>query len=299
MTTVRQHISGARVRWIVGTGLAVAFAVQCHSLISSGSKPTRTPGFGVTAAVAKQEPVRPVSPEELSLDDIARHDPLKLLHEARKRYDESIIDYTCVFRKKELLNGKLTHVQGAKVKFRDKGDSVFMHWFENPDKARRVIYVEDKWNKGGKPAALCEPEGAIARMLVSSIAMPIHGPDAKAASRRTIDQFGFEKALDLIIKYSEMAKENGELELSYIGQAKVGGRETYVFERLLPYTGEDGVYPDRLLVYHLDKETLMPLSCASYADEKKEQLLGRYEYTDVKLNVGLSEADFEGKTYKM
>ena len=52
-----------------------------------------------------------------------------------------------------------------------------------------------------------------------------------------------------------------------------------------------------MLVYHLDTERLVPVMCASYADDAKKTLLGQYEYTDVRLNEGLTDADFEGKTY--
>ncbi|MBN1343511.1 MAG: DUF1571 domain-containing protein [Phycisphaerae bacterium] len=285
----------------MGSCLAVAFCLQCHSLVSKLNQPTRTAGFGVTAAVAKMEvdTVDTALLVEDSIDRMAREDPIKLLQEAKRRYGQEVVDYTCSFRKQELLDGKITEIQGAKVKFRDKNHSVFMHWVENPGKARRVIYVEGKWNKDGKPAALCQPEGAIARALLPKIEMAIHGPEAKAASRRSIDQFGFANGLNLILKYSLIAQERGELKLTFVGEGAVDGRASYVFERVLPYTGEGGEYPDRVLVYHLDKETLLPLSCASYADDDKKELLGKYVYSDVQLNVGLSEADFEGETYKM
>ncbi len=299
--SIRHRVSGLRVRWIIGLGLAAAFCVQCHTLISElNTQPSAGPGFGASPAVAKieQPTVDVTEMVQNSLEVIAREKPLELLHKAQERYRDTITDYTCTFRKQENLNGKLTKVQGAKVKFRVKDNSVFMHWTENPDKARRVIYVEDKWNtKDGKAGALCEPEGAVARLVVKSIVMPIHGAQAKAASRRSIDQFGFAKALELIVKYSQMAKENGELDLRFAGEGEIGGRPTFVYERILPYTGEDGTYPDCLLVYHLDQDTLLPLQCASYADRDKTQLLGKYQYTDVELNPGLSEADFNAETY--
>jgi hypothetical protein len=304
MTKIRRRLSGGRVRWIIGLGLMVAFSLQCHELVNKLNQPSKVPGLGATVAVAQPEsPVVDVV-RELALDDpierMAREEPLKLLREAQRRYRESVLDYTCIFRKQENLDGKLTEVQGTKVKYRDKSHSVYMEWIENPAKAKRVIYVEGKWTtKKGEPGALCEPAGAIAKLFVNSIVMPINGPEAKAASRRTIDQFGFAKGLELITKYCVLAQERGELKLTYKGQSTVYGRPTYVFERVLPYTGEDGVYPDRILVYQLDKETLLPVLCVSYADDNRQVLLGRYEYADVHLNEGLTDADFDGKSYGM
>jgi len=300
MTKIRRRVSGGRIRIVVGLCLAAAFCLQCGSLVSRLSQPTRAIGFGATQAVATPD-MTVLNGTGGSVADaikrMAREGPLDLLREAQKRYHNTVVDYTCTFRKRENLDGQLTKVQGAKIKFRQKNESVYMHWTENPAKARRVIYVKGKWTKKGQPAALCEPEGAIARAIVPSILMPIHGPEAKAASRRTIDQFGFARALDLILKYSLVAQKRGELELRYVGEGTVDDRSTYVFERVLPYTGVDGEYPDRVLVYHLDTERLVPVMCASYADDAKKTLLGQYEYTDVRLNEGLTDADFEGTTY--
>jgi len=286
---------------IVGIGLALGFCFQCRELVSQLNPPTRAPGFGATVAVANLE--TPAVDDQASIENtierMAREAPLDLLREAQRRYRETIIDYTCTFQKQEQLDGELTKVQETEVKFREKLQSVYMHWTKNPAKARRVIYIKDKWTKGGEPAALCEPHGRLARVFVRSIVMPIHGEDAQKASRRSIDQFGFANALKLIIKYSVMAKQTGELKLKYAGEGTVDDRPTYVYKRLLPYTGEDGKYPDRLLVYHLDKETLLPVMCASYADDDGKQLLGQYMYTNVKLNPRLTDADFDGKTYNL
>ncbi|MFQ6048108.1 MAG: DUF1571 domain-containing protein, partial [Phycisphaerae bacterium] len=112
--------------------------------------------------------------------------------------------------------------------------------------------------------AVVEPEGAIARLLVPSIMRPIRSPEARQASRRQIDEFGFENALQLIIKYSRAARQEGKLALQYLGTGRIDGRETYVIERTLPYTGQDGFYPDRKLTVHLDKQWLLPVACFCY-----------------------------------
>ncbi len=301
MTSNRPRMAGGRIRVVLGVGLTLAFLSQSRNLMSILNPPTRAPGLGATPAVAKLDVAAVTADREVvsAIERMAREAPLEILREAQRRYREEVIDYTCTFSKQENLDGKLSKVQTIDVKFREKLQSVYMHWAKNPGKARRVIYVKDRWTKNGEPQALCEPEGAIARVIVRSILRPIHGAEAKAASRRTIDQFGFANALDLIIKYSLIARERNELKLAFVGTGNVDGRPTYVYERRLPYAGEGGEWPDRVLVYHLDTETLLPLSCASYADDAKQQLLGRYEYTDVKLNIGLTEADFDGKTYGM
>ena len=168
-----------------------------------------------------------------------------------------------------------------------------MHWVKNADKARRVLYVQGRYaDKKGRALALAEPEGAVARLLVPSVALPIDGPEARSSSRRRIDQFGFENALELIITYCRAAQQQGQLGLRYLGQGQIDGRATYVIERTLPYSGEGGRFPDRKLVVHLDKQWLIPVACHTYADDQKQQMLASYVFTQVQLNVGLTDQDF-------
>jgi len=284
----------------LGVCLAAAFAIRCHNLLSADERPAPVPVIDAVAVAQPELTVADVRESmEVAIDRMAREKPIGVLREAQKRYRQRVMGYTCTFYKQELIDGKLTKRQEVQVKYRENRKSVYMHWTKNPGKARRVIYIEDKWTKDGLPAALCQPEGSIARLLVSKILMPINGPDAKAASRRTIDQFGFANALGLILKYSVMADGEGTLKLALKGEAAVHDRPTYVFERTVPFTGEDGKYPDHVLVYHLDKETLLPVLCESYADLAKTQLLGRYEYANIRLDVALTDADFDGATYGM
>ena len=284
----------------MGMCLAAAFGIRCHSLLSADNRPTPVPVIDTVAVAQPELTIADVRESmEVAIDRMAREEPIKVLREAERRYRQSVMGYTCTFYKQELIDGKLTQRQEVQVKYREDPKSVYMHWTKNAGKARRVIYIEDKWTKDGLPAALCQPEGGIARLLVSKILMPINGPDAKAASRRTIDQFGFANALDLILKYSLMANKEGALKLELTGEGTVDDRPTYVFERRVPYTDENGKYPDRVLVYHLDKQTLMPVSCESYADLAKKQLLGRYQYANIRLDVALTDTDFEGATYGM
>ena len=65
-----------------------------------------------------------------------------------------------------------------------------------------------------------------------------------------------------------------------------------MFERQLPYAGPGSIWPDRVLVVHLDREYKLPTLCESYADDARKQLLGRYMTTNIKLNPNLPESVF-------
>jgi hypothetical protein len=169
-----------------------------------------------------------------------------------------------------------------------------MTFTRNPGAAARALYVAGKWNDSeGNAQAWVNPANSIIKTFLPRTRQPIHGARARNESRRTLDQFGFERSLELILRYSHQAKAEGILDLRYIGPGSVEGRPTYVFHRVLPYTGEGGPYPDRLLVIHIDQEHLVPTACTAYADIEGQQLLGRYVYTNVELNPGYSDEDFD------
>lgn len=284
-----------KLRAAVGLMLVIGFCVEYQQLSAGKSPQSEAPASkpDPSAAYAAIENPAPVG-DRYGL--MVRSDPLGLLRVAQERYDRTVYDYVCTFSKQELVGGRLTAEQVTRVKFREKPLSVNMLWVKNADKAQRAIYVEGKWTgKNGGKLAIVEPAGAIARVFVDDVMRPIDGPDAKKAARRRIDQFGFANSLRLIVKYCDLSAKHNKLDLKYVGDSAVGERPTYVIERRSAYTGEEGAYPDHLLIVHLDKENLLPTCCTSYADEAKTKLLGQYVLTDVKFNVGLTEDDFARK----
>jgi len=281
-----------RIRFVVGLALVGLFWWQVRSpRMPADAVGGSNSGSVLPPAVAYSEPA-PLKPT--SYAELVQTDPLALLRTALERYEDSVSDYTCLFTKQERINGRLGPEQQIRVRFRETPFSVLMEWVKNPGKARRVLYVEGRWEDAeGHKLAKVEPQGAIARMLVRSVARPIDGPDARAASRKTIDHFGFANVLRLIIKYAELAVDTGQGSLVYLGEGQIDGRATWILRRTLPYTHEGGPWPDCVLLVHIDQERLLPVACYAYADDDQQVLLGKYIFTDVQLNVGLSEADFD------
>lgn len=240
-------------------------------------------------------PSLPAAP--LKASRLYQEDPLAYLQLARREYDNRVRDYVCQFTKQELLGGRLTAEQVAEAKFREGPFSVYMHITKNPQRARRLLFVQDRIVKDGKQHLTIQPEGPIARLLVNSVQRPVDGKDARRASRKPITQFGFAQSLDMLIKYAEIAKDRGRLDVRYIGESEIGGRPTHVIERWLPIDDTSYPWPDARVIIHMDQEWNLPLACYSYADFECKKLLGKYTYTNVHLNVGLQDADFEAKTY--
>ncbi len=290
---IHRHLTKRRVRALVGFVLAAGLLTQGYrswaSRIDEGFrsavpvKPSRSAAF---AAPSRIEPSA-----KFSIEEIAAADPVGFFEMALDRYDRSVRDYTCTFTKRELVHGRMTERQVMEVQFRENPFSVRMKWIENPDKCSRVLFVADKWVKNGLQYAIVEP-GAIAKLFVPYVMRPIHGEDARKSSRRTIDQFGLRNSLALTLKYCKLASQQNILDFRYIGTGEVDGRPTLMFERHLPYTGEDSAWPDRALVVHLDRELLLPVLCTAYSDDAKTKLLGEYKIGDIKLNQNLPDSTF-------
>lgn len=233
--------------------------------------------------------------ERASALSLARRDPWALASLGRQFYEEEIDDYTCVFLKQERIDGGLRDVEEIEVRYREEPTTVYMIWKRNADQAKRVLFIDTPQfvNGKGEKVARVEPAGALIRLIISDILMPIHGERARQTSRRFIDQFGLRSTFDLFDRYNELGAKHGVLDLRFAGEGEIDGRPTYVIERHLPYDGPDGIWPDAKMVMHLDQKWLLPTAVYSYADSAGQVLLGSYVTTKLRLNPGLSDEAFE------
>ena len=236
---------------------------------------------------------KPASRVELARE-LARKDPWALARLGEEQYLRTIRDYTCVFLKQERINGKLRNAEEIEVRYRQDPKTVYMIWTKNADQAKRALFIDSPEfvDKNGEKLAKVEPAGAIIRLIVSEVMMPIYGKRARQSSRRSIDEFGFLSTFTLLNRYNQLGTDRGLLDLRYDGEGEIDGRPTFKIVRYLPYAGPNGEWPDAKMILHLDQEWLLPTAVYSYADREEKELLGSYVITQVKLNPGLTDADF-------
>jgi len=313
----RGRSPGRRTRVGLGLFLAALLAYEWHTQ-SPQTTVAGTPEPGVAfasdggeggktgaSAATNAQPISAAPPIDLNAyEALLKSNPLAAIEQARDFHRRNVRDYACTFIKQELLDHGLSSEQTIHVRFMQEPYSVLMHWVRNPGAAERVIYVAGRWvnpdasSPAERELAVCQP-GAVARIFVKSVREPIRGDRAKKESRRFIDDFGFLKALDLMVEYSRLGQQRGEMKLWYEGIASFDGRPTFVIKRTLPYSGPASLYPDGSAEYHLDREWLVPVAVYSYADLERRKLLGKYEYRDVRMNVGCQPGDFEPSKYGM
>jgi hypothetical protein len=295
-STVVHRITPRRRRSITGWALMAVLCVQFQLGAEPASPVVSRESIAMAKGTINADP----------FETLLRLDPLAAMIEARLQHLREVIDYECVLVKQELLSDGMSKEQEIKIKFRHAPYSVYMEWQRNPGMAARVIYVKGRWpdmnatNLDEREQAIAQP-GVIARIFVKSIKQPIHGRLARNSSRKSIDDFGFEKTLDRLINVSEMAKSRGELTLDFRGESRFDGRPVWVIRRVLPYTGEGGAYPDRTADIFIDKAYRVPVAVYCFSDEGRwpGHLIAKYEYRGIRMGTGLTEKDFDPARYGM
>ncbi len=202
-----------------------------------------------------------------------------LLVKARDRAD-SLTDYTLVLTKQERVGGKLLPRNSVFVKFK-KPFSIYMKNLTGNHVGREVIYV-----KGQNNDKMIVSTPGILGMLSVRIA-----PDsvlAKRETRHTINEAGLPNILDRMAQtIQEDKKKPGCLVSStYLGEGLCSP------EKVIRVRIENSTYAARTEIA-LDASTLLPAEIASY--DADGSLLEYYRYTDIKTNVGLTDADFDPK----
>lgn len=249
---------------------------------------------GPVVLVEAVTPTPAAAPRAAMLEQVRRN-PGWLAEEGLRRYAENVESYTCTFWKQERIKGKLRDMEKIAVTYSEAPHSVFMRWQSGADQAKRVLWRNhpDYVSSSGEKLAKVEPNGAIVRLLVSEVEMPIHGARAKKASRAPIDQFGFRRALELFRADNARGESEGVLDLRYEGDGEVDGRPTFKLVRYLPFEGDGGPWPNAKLIMHVDQEWLLPTAVYGYTDRDGRNLLCSYVYTDITLNPDLDENAFK------
>jgi hypothetical protein len=169
------------------------------------------------------------------------------------------------------------------MKWRAKPFAVYMKYTKG-DKGREVMYVEGKYDN----KLLAHPGGLLGPLVQLKVA-----PNSEQAMKdnlRPITMAGIPNMLHTIVPQFELALSHGELKAEYLGKMDVAGRKVFGIKRTLP---KRDCYPCHQLVVFIDCELLIPVGTDSYMWDG--QLDSKYRYNDCKLNVGLSDQDFDKK----
>ena len=224
---------------------------------------------------------------------------LSFARDAQARIGKEVHDYECQLFKRERVEGTLGNPQllYAKIRHEQKdGDkvvvpfSVFLQ-FLKPERieGREVLYIQNV-NQGD----LIARRGGRKSPNVT-MQLPPDSPMAMDGNRYPITEIGFQNLTKRLIEVLEKEQVYNDGEIDIFPNAKVDGRTCTHF-RLTHHKPR----PD--LTYHMaevsvDDELKIPVYFRSFdwpAEEGgKPRLLEEYFYKGVKLNVGLTDQDFD------
>jgi hypothetical protein len=222
---------------------------------------------------------------------------------ALERIQNDITDYTCTIVKRERIKGVLHdhEYMFAKIRNRKEKDgriatnlSVYLYFLKPDDvKGREVLYIENE-NEG----KLIAKEGGIKGRVIPSLWLNPDAPLAMAGNLHPITEIGLENLVVKLIERADREKKvGGECEVKFMKDAKINGRVCTLLQVMHPVKRPQ--FDFYLAQIFIDDELQIPIRYAAYGWPEKEGaqpgVLEEYTYLNLKLNVGLGDADFDHK----
>ena len=203
----------------------------------------------------------------------------ELLNKTVRKY-ENISDYTCTFHKKELIRGRLIEERNIFLKFK-KPPHFYMKWLDGKNKGIEAIYVDGKYNN-----KLVVHLGGMLSFIKISI-----DPEGKLAmrnNRHPIMEAGIGQIISIIEKNYRMSKNDTNVFITYEGEHVLSGNKSMLIKAVFPERKE---YYGHIIYLYFEKESYLPIKITVY--DWENQLIEDYYFEDIKLNVGLTEKDFD------
>ncbi len=259
------------------------------------ASPAQPPTFQSPALQRQQPPptqpqASPVGPAA-GTPGAAGHPLDPEINLARQRLvtmQQKIQDYSCVFTKRELVDGKLLPYEQIFMKVRHNPFSVYMYFLGPEDvKGQQVVYVEGQ--NDGKMIA--QPIGLKGKF--GPYYLDPNGPFAMDGQRYPITNAGFVNLTKQLINEGMRDRQFPQCEVKQYKGAKVAGRTCTVTEIIHPKLPQFEFHKARIFV---DDELNIPIRLESYLWPTQPggplPVLEEYTYTNLKFNNGFTDADF-------
>ncbi len=217
---------------------------------------------------------------------------LEMAYKTKQNIETNLKDYSAIVIKHERIDGVLGDEERAFIKVREHPFSVYMG-FLSPDavKGQECMYVEGANNNEMFAHA---PPGTL-RGRIGTVKISPNSAIAMKGQRYPITELGIANLTKRLIEVGEHDKQYGECDVKFFQGAKVNGRECTIIQVTHPV-------PRRNFIFHmariyLDDQLNLPIRYEAYdwPDQPggKPVLLEEYTYVNLKINQGLTDADFD------
>ncbi len=255
-----------------------ASSTDCADGTSTQSHVALKPAVGATSITDTPEPTR--------LTPIGR--ALASIEECQTRYRD-VRDYTCTFSKRERINGRMTPLHVLTMKVRTDPQSIYLK-FRQPTAGREAIYIAGRYN--GKVLA---HDVGLNRLLAGTLHLDPNGGRAMEECRHPISEAGIGPLLKTLETRWASELDPSESVVVIRDRQSIGDRRCTMIETTHPQQQPDFLFY-RVRLY-IDDEIGLPIHFEAYdwpnSPEATAEMVEEYTYSDVKLNVGLTELDFD------
>lgn len=271
---------GGRWRWLKLSLVAAVGGVVAWSFIP-GEPVAET---GISGAVT-------VSAAELngeSLEGVAALRRCReLLATAEKKLDV-VPTMTAVFQKQERIDDEMKPLNVMDLKVRREPLGIYMKW-QQPDAGQELI-----WRHGAFDGKIVVCPAGWRRKVMPMVKVDPTGDLAMAVSRRPITNIGiwnFTKRLHETVA-SDVVLDPAQ-KISMTTGDEVGGSPVYRFTFENPQPSTRSPFQKMVIFYDRKLEVPVAFELYSWTADKKGQLEESYLFRDLKLDVPLSEVDFD------
>lgn len=246
--------------------------------------------------VANKPSLAPSSAKKLSPLD----DALQRAQRSLTLCRESVNDYTALLVKRERIGNTLGphEYMTAKIRCRKVVDgrlvqplSVYLSFVKPAAvKGREVLYVEGQ-NNGN----LIAHEGGFKGRFLPTVKLAPTGTLAMRGQRYPMTEIGLENLLVKLIERGEQAKQLPDVTTELRSGIKVNNRPCTLLTVTQPTKRPELLFYQAKV--YMDEELNMPIRYIAYdwpsAPGKPLSVIEEYNYLNLKLNVGLSDKDFD------
>lgn len=228
-------------------------------------------------------------PKERVEGDKAKRFLLDFLLAAQAKL-EGIEAYTATFHKQERINGKLGAMQTLSMKARNKPFSIYLK-FVQPQKGKEVVFA-----KGRHEDKVIAHAGGWSRRLIPRLAVAPTDKLALVDSRHPITDAGLLNLTRKLVRYRKMDLTDPESIVILDRFADDSGRRWYRSIHEHPHRTPERPFARVIVLY--DPETKLPVSIANFdwpapGHQGDLDLAEHYKYDDLKLDVPLTDLDFD------
>jgi hypothetical protein len=230
------------------------------------------------------------------------HPLMPLVKYASDRFiaiDEQVRDYTCTLVKREQIDGRLSAPEFLFMKLRHgkavQGKvlspfAVYLRFLSPVEiRDREVVYCE-----GRNDGKIIARRGGL-RLAYVTVAVDPNGELAMQRNRYPLTEIGFKNLLKRLIEVAREDMQYQECDVKYFTGAKVNGRVCTVVQVTHPVPRPHFRY--HIAKIFIDDEFQLPIRYAAYDWPEQSggeaRLMEEYTYLDLKLNVGLTDWDFD------